>query len=73
MKQLFLISHCQKKVKGGYQFHFRGVYRGNYISKILVQSENHLHVDGVYLLGLAEIELRDHLLITELIQSKLIS
>lgn len=59
---LYIISTCLKKKKGIYFFHFKGAYRGSYITEVRLSSDSELEIGEEYALFVQKIDIQDSIL-----------
>jgi len=77
--QIYVLSRCLERRDQSFgfvhfKFHFNGVYRGERIRYILVQADRgcHFEVNEDYLLLLKAYIIKDNILLTSLLKSRII-
>ncbi len=77
IREIIILSRCVKRLKGNsaalnYEFHFKGVYRGEKIKKIMVLDKLSagMSIDHEYLLKIKFITISGNILYGELLEYK---
>ncbi len=76
-REIIVLSRCVKEVRRssfnlGFEFHFKGVYKGEKIKKIIIQNntEDELIIGNEYLLKIKFVSISKNTLYGDLVQSK---